>query len=151
MQFLDFDEVSEQVEAAQTNVHYIAIKVDVTHYFDESSQKKYGKIYEVLLFDKTCRTFCCSFTPSFYMLHAGYTVDQQTYESLDEEEVEDMYDFFDECSITSENFYMNVSDVERLMEDQSCWLTLASYGSTEPYQYEDDEEALEDYRSSPYF
>jgi hypothetical protein len=148
---MNIEELSNQIEVSENMVHYIAIKVDVTPYFDESSQKKYGKIYEVLLFDKTVRTFLCSATPTYYMIHAGYTVGQQTYESLDEEEVEDMYDFFSDCDITSENFYMNTSDVERLMEDESCWLTLSSYGSTEPYQYEDDDEALEDYRSSPYF
>jgi hypothetical protein len=152
MEFVDFDEVSEQVDLPENMVHYIAMKIDVTPYFDEGSQKKYKTIYEVVVFNQNSRTFCCSTTPSYWMIHVGYTVSPETYESMTEEDIEDMDDFFWNCDLTSDSFYMNVRDVERMMQDNpSCWVTMGNHNSNIPYQYEDDNDAVEDYHRSPYF
>jgi hypothetical protein len=151
LKFSEVNEVSE-VEVDEIMVHYVAMKIDVTPYFDEGSQAKYGKIYEVVVFNQNCHTFLCSASPAYFMMHAGYTVSQETYESMTEEDVDDMYEFFENCDLTSEDFYMNAYNVDDIMQkDKDCWVTLASYGSDIPYQFESDEEALSDYRSSPYF
>jgi hypothetical protein len=128
---------------------FVAIKLECP-YFNEESTAKYGKFYQVVVFDRTERTFLCSLTPNYFMLHCGYTVAPEVYEGLSEEEAEKLEDFLIEAEYGGDlDFYMNMYDVDDIMEkNEGVWSLVGTSDDTEEYSVFD---ARDDYRCNPIF
>lgn len=145
-----------EVEEEVVPVEYVAILIEVTQYVNEDLVEKWGKFYEVCLFNRKSYTYCCSMSPSYWLESIEYIIGPEKYPE-DEVEKEELYNLLEEFQHDDHlnshyGSYYDVSYIERLMkEDPTCFVIQADYKTKEPYQYEDMDEAVEDYRGNPDF
>jgi hypothetical protein len=92
------------------------VRIDETK--DCHGFEKYGikKVYGVYLYDKNCETRCCSFQKDHYLRFVDFAY--ETIDYLTEEQGEKAYDFLMTANReTEDGFYMAVSAVERIAEE----------------------------------
>jgi hypothetical protein len=136
-------------------VEYVAIKMDITSNIREDIAERFGKIYQVFLFNRNEYTYCCSLSPSYWLETVGFQINEKFEGQFDDEgvfeEVGDLEIEFEHCE-HEHGYYYDVYYVERLMkEDPDCFRVMKDWGESAPYQYETMNDAVEDYRANPEF
>lgn len=90
------------------------VKIDETKYWDkESAARKFGKkLIATYAYDKNSVTYCCSLTPSYWMVYLG--TEAQYDEELTDEQRELIYDNILEAETEDQCNYFYCFSVDRM-------------------------------------
>jgi hypothetical protein len=119
------------------------VRIDETEHYNAERLKYYGikKVYGVYLYDKNCVTCCCFFQKDHYLCYAGYTY--ETISELNDGETEATEEFLiDANRETEDGFYMAVSAVERIAEEDRHEINI--FSDEEKLEASEDRKAYDD-------
>lgn len=117
------------------------VALEETEFFSPEIKSKVGKIFTVYMYNPDEETHCCEVTPSYFCIPIDITIGypDELYDSLSDEQREELMDVLEESVNGSEGTYIHVKDIDRID---------SKYKFESKNDFEDEEEALDYYRSN---
>ncbi len=128
------------VEAlTRTDWQFIGIDETSHWHLPAHLSSRVHRILTVFAFNRAEHTYCCEFTPSYWMHCVDYSV-QYTREAT-EEEIAEIEDAVQQVSLSDSDRYYHVQDLDRRIEEQPEWV--AKLEHFDPCEFNTEQEVVD--------